>query len=45
MNRELQAHANTLLDKVTYQENIIAELEDKIKRLSESMNAQLNDRA
>ena len=45
MNRELQAHANTLLDKVTYQESVIAELEEKNKRLTDLLNQHLNDRA
>ena len=38
MNRELQAHANTLLDKVTYQESVIADLEEKNKRLTDLLN-------
>ena len=45
MNRELQAHANTLLDKVTYQESVIADLEEKNKRLTDLLNQHLNDRA
>jgi hypothetical protein len=38
MNQELQAHANTMLDKITYQESVIADLEDKNKQLTDLLN-------
>ena len=45
MNQELQAHSSTLLDKINYQESVIAELEDKNKRLTDLLNSHLYDRA
>jgi hypothetical protein len=45
MNRELQAHANTLLDKVTYQEQVINDIEEKNKRLTDLLNSHMYDRA
>ena len=45
MNRELQAHANNLLEKITYQESVIADIEDKNKRLTDLLNSHLYDRA
>ena len=45
MNRELQAHATTLLEKVTYQESVINDVEEKNKRLTDLLNQQLADRA
>jgi len=45
MNRELQAHANTLLDKVTYQESVIVDLEEKNKRLTDLLNEHLMKQA
>ena len=38
MNRELQAHANTMLDKITYQESVISDLEAKNKQLTDLLN-------
>ena len=45
MNRELQAHATALLDKSGYQESVINELEEKNKKLTDLLNAQLYDKA
>ena len=45
MNQELQAHSSTLLDKINYQEGVIAELEDKNRRLTDLLNTHLYDRA
>lgn len=45
MNSELQAHATTLLDKITYQDNVITDVEDKNKRLTDLLNSHLYDQA
>lgn len=45
MNAELTAHSQTMLDKINYQESVIADIEDKNKKLSELLNAHLNERA
>ena len=36
---ELQAHAQTLLEKINYQESVISDLEDKNKRLTDLLNS------
>ena len=43
--RELQAHAQTLLDKLNYEESVVADLEEKNKRLTELLNAQMYNQA
>ena len=45
MNQELQAHANTMLDKITSQESVIADLEDKNKQLTDLLNIHLCEKA
>ena len=45
MNSELQAHSSTLLDKINYQENVIAELEEKNRKLTDLLNQHMIDRA
>ena len=39
--RELQAHAQTLLDKLNYEESVVKDLEEKNKRLTELLNEQM----
>ena len=44
-NQELQAHSSTLLEKINYQEQVILDLEDKNKRLTDLLNSHLYDKA
>ena len=45
INSELQAHSQMLLEKLNFQEQVIADLEDKNKRLTDLLNSQLYDKA
>ena len=42
---ELQAHSQALLDKLNYMEGVIADLEDKNKKLTDLLNSHLYDKA
>lgn len=45
MNRELQDHANTLLQKISYQESVIFDMEEKNKKLTDLLNTHLVEKA